>query len=120
MNSVKECAIRIRWADARLAAEFADERRGKRRLGADQFRALKRRIDSLESASTLEVMRQLPGRCHEMTADLDGRIAIDLVQPYRLLFEPDHDPLPRRPGGGLDWAQVTSIVILEVADYHGR
>jgi hypothetical protein len=62
----------------------------------------------------------MPGRCHEMTADLDGKIAIDLRQPYRLLFAPDHNPVPRRPDGGLDWTRVTSIVILEVTDYHGR
>ena len=44
--------------------------------------------------------------------------AIDLVHPFRLVFEPNHDPLPRRKDGGIDLEQVTAIKILEVVDYH--
>ena len=43
----------------------------------------------------------------------------ETIRDYRLLFEPAHDPLPRKPDGGLDWAGVTAIRILGVEDYHG-
>lgn len=38
---------------------------------------------------------------------------------YRLIFIPDHDPVPRLKDGGLDWSKVTAIKILGVEDTHG-
>jgi len=40
------------------------------------------------------------------------------VQPQRLIFEPDHNPVPQKPDGGLDWTQVTRIRVIEITDYH--
>ena len=61
------------------------------------------------------------GRCHELT---EGRrrgqfhLSVDLDHPYRLIFVPDHDPIPKREDGGLEWSQVTAIKILGVEDTH--
>jgi hypothetical protein len=44
---------------------------------------------------------------------------MDLDHPYRLIFQPVHDPLPMRKEGGLDWNLVTAIKILEIEDTHG-
>ncbi len=64
-------------------------------------------------------MRALPqARCHELLGNRKGELAVDLKHPYRLIFEPANDPIPRKPDGGLDWTQVTAINILEVVDYH--
>lgn len=57
-------------------------------------------------------------RCHELKGDKAGIFSIDLDHPYRLLFRPDHDPLPQRSEGGIDWSQVIAIVILEIEDTH--
>lgn len=43
---------------------------------------------------------------------------MDLDHPYRLIFEPAHDPLPQKDDGGLDWFQVTAITIVGVEDTH--
>lgn len=43
---------------------------------------------------------------------------MDLVHPYRLVFEPAHDPVPRTTDGGIDIDRVTAITIMEVVDYH--
>jgi len=43
---------------------------------------------------------------------------MDLDGPYRLIFEPAHDPLPLDENGSLDWARVTAIRILLIEDYH--
>jgi len=44
---------------------------------------------------------------------------MDLDHPYRLIIRPNHDPLPMREEGGLDWKAVTAIVIVEIKDTHG-
>lgn len=88
-------------------------------LGQRCAERLGQRLAELEGATTLEDMRRLPGaRCHELTGDRKGQLAVDLVQPIRLIFAPDHDPRPEKPDGGLDWGAVTKVVIVEIVDYH--
>ena len=65
-------------------------------------------------------MDGVPGNCHQLSADRDGKFAVDLWGPYRLTFAPDHDPVPTLPDGGIDKSQVTKITIEEVVDYHGK
>jgi proteic killer suppression protein len=60
-----------------------------------------------------------PGNCHALRADRLGQFALSLWGSYRLVFEPNHNPIPRLPDGGIDRAVVTRIRILEVVDYHG-
>lgn len=77
------------------------------------------RIGFLKNASTLSrVPTTRPERRHQLKGDCNEMFAIDLVHPFRLVFEPNHDPLPRRKDGGIDLEQVTAIKILEVVDYH--
>ncbi len=45
--------------------------------------------------------------------------AVTLWGGYRLVFEPDHDPVPRIFDGGIDRTKVTGILIKEVVNYHG-
>ena len=62
----------------------------------------------------------MPGNCHALSADRDGQFAVHLWGQYRLIFEPNDEPIPRLEDGGIDRSGVTSVVITEVADYHGR
>jgi len=79
---------------------------------------IRRRLDDLRAAANLEVMRNLPGRCHELKGDRAGQLSLDLDGPYRLIFCPEHDPVPIKNDGGLDWSQVTTVVMIEVVDTH--
>lgn len=79
---------------------------------------IRRRLDDLRAAPSLETMRNLAGRCHELKESLAFHLSIDLDGPYRLIFYPAHNPLPLKPDGGLDWTKVTAIRIKEVRDTH--
>ena len=48
-----------------------------------------------------------------------NQLSVDVSFPKRIIFVPDHDPIPRLPDGGLDWAGVTAIRITGVEDTHG-
>lgn len=87
-----------------------------KKLGEHRAKRLRLRLDQLRAAENLEVMRDLPGRCHELTGDLKGTLSLDLDGPYRLLFEPLAESSPSK--GGLDWSQVTAIRILKVENTH--
>ena len=65
-------------------------------------------------------MDGVPGNCHQLPCDRSGDFAVHLWGSYRLIFEPDHDPVPGLDDGGIDKAKVTHITIKEVVDYHGN
>jgi plasmid maintenance system killer protein len=110
--------VEILFGSARFEKQCNSDRQLVRAHGAHRAKILRRRLDQLRAADNLEVMRALPGRCHELTGNRNGTLSIDLDGPYRLLFEPAHDPPPEKPDGGLDWRQVTAIRILEIEDTH--
>lgn len=95
-----------------------EEREAVRRLGRPSAEKLRVRLDDLEAAAALLVMASVGGRCHELKGDLRGRLALDLANGERLVFEPVHEPIPVKGDGGLDWSKVTCIRIVSVGNYH--
>ena len=64
------------------------------------------RIDEITAADTVEMMIQFQiGRCHPLKQNRKGQYAVDLVHPYRLVFEKRGDMI-----------QIAHIV--EITDYH--
>lgn len=80
---------------------------------------MKARLASLHAAPALSAMEGVPGRCHQLRGHRSIEFAVDLWGPYRLVFVPDHDPVPTLEDGGIDRDRVTRILITEVVDYHG-
>ena len=59
------------------------------------------RIDELKDAVCLADLYRFPAlRCHELKGDRKGQIAINLIDPYRLILEPANHPIPRKEDGG--------------------
>ncbi len=87
--------------------------------GERRARLIQQRLSEIAAAPTLALFHNLPRpRCHELKGDRKGQLSVDLDHPYRLLFTPDHDPLPQASAGGLEWAAVTRVCIQEIADTH--
>ena len=89
--------------------------------GAHRARKLQRVLYTLRAVKTLAELGMPyspPHRCHELTGNRKGELSLDLDHPYRLLFEPYHDPIPTREDGGLDWSKVTCIKVLSITDTH--
>lgn len=95
----------------------AKEMRAK--LGDRNAKVLQQRLAEIKAADTLDDLGKLPAaRCHELKADREGQLAVDLMHPKRLVFEPDHNPIPKKDDGGLDWGKVTRVLVVEIVDYH--
>ena len=83
-----------------------DANKARKKYGADMARRINRRIRQLMSVKNVEELISLrAGRCHALKGNRAGQFAMDLVHPYRLVFE--------RLG---DVVQIARIV--EIADYH--
>jgi proteic killer suppression protein len=107
------------WANRKLERDCSSDRAGTRRFGAERWALLKRRLESLAAAPTLEDMSGVPGNCHPLTGNRAGQFAISVTASYRLVFRPAHDPLPLLPDDGIDRRQVTRIRLEGTVDYHG-
>lgn len=110
--------MEIDFADISFANDCNDFRKLVGKYNKQRAKLLRRRLDDLRAAPTLEVMRSLPGRCHELKSDRAGQLSVDLDGPYRLIFKPGHNPLPVKADGGLDWTKIVRIIVIEVVDTH--
>jgi proteic killer suppression protein len=109
--------MEIDFKDKKLKALCEQEKLAQRKLGTQMAQKLKARLGDLDAASSVTAL-PVVGRPHPLMGDRSGQYALDLVQPKRLVFEPDHDPVPRLKDGGIDWSQVTRICIIWIGDYH--
>jgi len=90
-----------------------------REWGMKTAKKLKQRLAELDAVDSLADVGRLPAaKCHPLAGDRMGQIAVALDHPRRLIIEPNHDPVPQRPDGGFDWSQITSVLVVEVVDYH--
>jgi plasmid maintenance system killer protein len=108
----------ISYKSRKLKKQLSDPKEMLKSFG-QQARKVNQRLKDLTDADNLAVMRTLSAaRCHELTGDRKGELAVDVSSNYRMIFEPNHDPIPQKPDGGLKWEEVTKIQINEIEDYH--
>ena len=111
--------MKVSFASRKMQKACSSEKESRREWGRDIARKLQQRLMEFTAAETLADISHLPpARCHELSGDRAGVLSVDVAHPYRLIFVPDHDPVPTKTDGGLDWSKVIKIVVLEVCDTH--
>jgi proteic killer suppression protein len=110
----------ITFKDKKLGKIFNSKKRLRRKYGDENAKLIRRRMMVLKGANVLEdVPHTKPMRRHQLSGDLDRYFAVDLKQPARLIFAPNHNPLPKKEDGGLDLTKITAIKIIKIeGDYH--
>lgn len=111
--------MNVYFANERLERMLTAPREATKRYGPQNARAIALRLDNLMVAESLEEMKNMPGGIHELKGDRKGSFAIRLSGGWRMVIEPTYDPIRTMPGGGIDWAEVRSVTVVEVVDYHG-
>ena len=111
----------ISFKSTKLEKEFNEGKRLEKVHGVIRAKKIGIRLAEFRAASSLYDFwppKTGPGRCHELTGERKGQLSVDLDHPYRLILIPNHKPIPRKPDGGLDWKQVTAIMIIGIEDTH--
>ena len=112
----------ISFKSTRLEKQFNEGRQLEKVHGSCRARAIRLRMTVLRAALNLKDFwppKSGPCRCHELTeGKRRGQLSVDLDHPYRLIFVPNHKPVPVKRDGGLDWEQVTAITIIGIEDTH--
>jgi plasmid maintenance system killer protein len=77
------------------------------------------RLDDISASPNLKVLMQIPAaNCHPLSGKRSGEWAVDISGNHRMIFEIDHDPIPRKDNGEILAIEVTDIRIIETTDYH--
>ncbi|MBD3338868.1 MAG: system killer suppression protein [Candidatus Lokiarchaeota archaeon] len=109
----------ITFKNDKLKKIFNSKKELIRKFGNENAKFIMLRMAVLSAANCLDdVPIDKPDRCHQLKGDRKGDFAVDIKQPFRLIFRPNHDPVPKKDDGGIDLKNVTAIKILEVRDYH--
>lgn len=114
----RRLTVEVLFTTDKLKRAMSANRALQRDWGPDGAKKINLRLQQLAAAPTLEELRMLPGRCHELIGDRAGQLAVELHGGFRLIFRPSANPPPRKGDGGLDWGQVESVTVLEIVDYH--
>ena len=96
----------ITYKNNKIRKICTDIKVAEKTYGAQMAEKIDMRIGEISAADTVEMMIQFRiGRCHPLTQNRKGQYAMDLVHPYRLVFEKNGNEI-----------QIANI--LEIVDYH--
>ena len=96
----------ITYKTRKLEKICTDAKAAEKAYGRGMAEKIHQRIDEISAADNVEIMIQFHiGRCHLLKHDRKGQFAVDLVHPYRLVFE--------KHGNTIQIAHI-----LEIIDYH--
>ena len=123
--------MEISFRKRRLEKVFNSEKLLKKTYNEPMAKTIMMRMRVLLKADNLDMVpTEKPERRHPLLGDRKGQFAVDLVYPHRLVFEPNHNPVPfkekpadspmgkTKAGREIDLEQVTAITVIEVVDYH--
>ena len=108
--------MEIDFRDDKLRDLCHKERVACKKLGDACARKLRSRLADLDAARVVTDL--VAGRPHPLKVDRAGQFALDLAGGIRLVFVPNHDPVPEKHDGSTDWSRVTAVCIEFIGDYH--
>ena len=98
--------LQIKFKSKKIESECTDADVARKHFGQQMAEKIQQRMAEIESADNVEQMIQFKvGRCHHLKGDRKNQYAVDLVQPFRLIFTVKSD-------------LIEIAVIKEIIDYH--
>lgn len=98
--------LKINYRSNSLERVCTDFSIAQRKYGERMARLINQRIDELQAADSIDMLIKYSiGKCHPLEGDRKGEYAINLVHPYRLIFEQSR-------------TNANTIRIISIEDYH--
>ena len=98
--------MQVQYKNKKIYKVCTNANAARREYGEKMAGKIHQRIDEITAADNVEMMIQFRiGRCHPLKQNRKGQYAVDLVHPYRLVFE--------KQGNRIQIAHI-----LEIIDYH--
>lgn len=98
--------MEIEYRSSRIRKVCTNAHEAELKHGIKMAAVIHQRIDEISASPSIEMLVQYRiGRCHPLKGNRKEQYAMDLVQPYRLIFE--------KKGSSTEVARITEII-----DYH--
>jgi len=98
--------LEIGYANRSIEKVCTNASAAARKHGQAMADKIHQRIDEIQAAESVEEMIQFKiGRCHSLHQNRRNQYAVDLIHPYRLVFE-------KMESG------IQAVNIIEIVDYH--
>lgn len=108
--------MQISYKDSKLKKICETSRTAIKNLGSDCAKKLQTRLSDIDAASNVNEL--ITGHPHPLNRDRAGQFSVRLSGGKRLVFIPDHEPIPSKEDGSIDWSSITSVTIIFIGDYH--
>ncbi|CUH93791.1 type II toxin-antitoxin system RelE/ParE family toxin [Herbinix luporum] len=100
--------LHIKYRTKKLEKICTNANEAEKKLGKRMAEKLHHRIDEISAAPSVEIMLQFGiGRCHPLKGNRKSQYAVDLLHPYRLVFEKIGNEI-----------QIANII--EIVNYHKK
>ena len=81
-------ALKITFKSNKLGTICTDSSVTRKTYNLEMAEKIAQRMEELEAADSVDMLLQFQiGRCHPLKGNRQGQFAMDLVQPFRLVFE---------------------------------
>ncbi len=110
----------ITFADKKLKKYANDNKAAIKKLGNKRAGIFQTRLEDMADTDSFADLEHLPGRFHQLKEDRADQWACDLDHPKRLLFKPGEDPIPKNKDGRQLLAEIKTVEILEINNYHKK
>ncbi|MBQ3164589.1 MAG: type II toxin-antitoxin system RelE/ParE family toxin [Lachnospiraceae bacterium] len=98
--------MQIEYRNSKIKKICTNAYEAEKKHGKEMAEKIQLRIDQISAALSVEMMIQYKiGRCHSLKGNRKEQYAVDLVHPYRLVFEKKGNEI-----------QIANI--MEIVDYH--
>lgn len=98
--------MQIEYKNNKIAEICTNISKAKKKHGTEMAEKIHLRIKQITAATSVEILLQYRiGRCHLLKGDRKDQYAMDLVHPYRIVFE--------KKGN-----EIQIAYIMEIVDYH--
>jgi toxin HigB-1 len=108
--------MEITFSDKKLRKLCEQSAVAQKTLGAGCAKKLRSRLADIAAVGCVQNL--VAGNPHPLKGDKVGQFALDLAGGTRLVFKPDHAPIPRKGDKSIDCSKVTKVCITFIGDYH--
>lgn len=108
--------MEMAYQTSKLQKLCEDHKYAIRHLGPANATKLRNRLDDIEAADN--VINLIAGKPHPLNRERKGQLSISLAGGMRLIIKPNHDAVPSKSDGSVDWVAVTSVTVCHIGDYH--
>lgn len=100
--------MQVEYKNKKIRKICTDVSEAEKKHGREMAEKIHLRIDQISAALSVEMLIQYKiGRCHSLKGDRKNQYAMDLIHPYRLVFEKRQNR-----------EEIQIAYIEEIVDYH--